>query len=177
MIAVISDSHIPRRAREIPEPFVEKMEKAEKIVHAGDLTSEEVYERVKEHCELVAVKGNCDSFELPTSEKIKVEGVKFGVYHGAGIKPRGHTPTLNKIASEDLEVDVLITGHTHQTEVTQASDSIILNPGSCTGVGGGSSRKTNPTMMTLTTSKESLKVSILEMKDEEIKKRKETIQL
>lgn len=147
MIAVVSDSHVPTRAEEIPKPIREEMKKADLIVHAGDFAEKAVYNGIEEYGELIAVKGNCDFFELPNSEKFERNGVKFGLYHGTGIKPRGDHETLQKIARDDLEVEVLITGHTHQEEISELDECTILNPGSCTGVSGGSNRESNPTMI------------------------------
>ena len=150
MIAVLSDSHVPNRSPGIAEEFMEKLEQAEIAVHCGDFATEEVYKDLDEQAkELVAVKGNCDFFDLPNSETFEYEGVEFGVYHGTGITPRGDHETLIDIARNKLEVQVLLTGHTHQQEAYQEDGVIILNPGACTGVGGGSYRGGDPMMMTV----------------------------
>ena len=176
MIAVISDSHIPKRAEKIPEEFHRKLEKADVTVHCGDFETQQVHEELKEKYDIIGVKGNCDHFQLEASQKFQASGIDFGVYHGAGITPRGHHPTLVKTA-ETLNVDVLFHGHTHQEEITQASKKILLNPGSCTGVGGGSSSKKNPTMMTVKASKDELEVKIWEIdrETEEIRVKEEEI--
>ncbi|MFB6159338.1 MAG: YfcE family phosphodiesterase [Candidatus Nanohalobium sp.] len=173
MIAVVSDSHVPSRAEKIPAEFREKMKKADLTVHAGDFAEREVYNSIDEYGDLVAVKGNCDFFDLPNSRTFEREETEFGVYHGTGITPRGDHDTLQKIATEDLEVDVLITGHTHQEEITVLENCVILNPGSCTGVGGGSARESSPTMMEINTEKEKLHVKLLEKKDGQIKVKQE----
>ncbi|MFQ3275384.1 MAG: putative phosphoesterase [Candidatus Nanohaloarchaea archaeon] len=168
MIAVISDSHVPNRAPEIPKAILDKVQEADKVVHCGDFASEEVYGELKKFNEdLVAVKGNCDFFELPNSETFSEEGVRFGVYHGTGITPRGDRETLLDIAENKLEVDVLLHGHTHQEEIHAEGGTLLLNPGSCTGVGGGSARQSNPTMMILEFD-EGLEVKLLELADGKI---------
>ncbi|QGA80541.1 YfcE family phosphodiesterase [Candidatus Nanohalobium constans] len=166
MIAVVSDSHVPTRAEKIPEPVREKMKGSDLIIHSGDFAEQEVYNGIEEYGELIAVKGNCDFFDLPNSKAFERDGVKFGAYHGTGINPRGDHDTLQKIAVEDLEVDILITGHTHHEELTELENCIILNPGSCTGVGGGSSRETNPTMIEI--DEEDMKAKLLELEDDEL---------
>lgn len=168
MIAVVSDSHVPTRAEKIPEEFREKMKESDLIVHAGDFAEREVYNGIEEYGELVAVKGNCDFFELPNSETFERNEVEFGVYHGNGITPRGDTDTLQKIAVEDLGVEVLITGHTHKEKIEELEDCLLLNPGSCTGVGGGSARESNPTMIEINEKREKLEVNILKKLDEEV---------
>jgi len=172
MIAVISDSHIPSRADKIPEKFWDRIERAEITVHAGDYAREETYNAVEEYSQkFYGVKGNCDFFEsekLEQSHTFEDRGLSFGVYHGTGISPRGHTPTLEKIALDDLEVDILITGHTHNEKIMETSKALLLNPGSCTGAGGGSSRPSNPTMMVINFTDAEMSVKILELEDEEV---------
>jgi putative phosphoesterase len=146
MITVISDSHMPNRAEKIPEEFHEKLEEADVAVHCGDFETEEKYQELREKYDIIGVKGNCDFFDIEVSEKFTKNGIEFGVYHGAGISPRGHHPTLAKTA-ETLNVEVLFHGHTHQQEIAEHDGKILLNAGSCTGVGGGSSSEKNPSMM------------------------------
>lgn len=169
MIALISDSHVPNRAPEIPKEIIEKVEEADLVVHCGDFATEKVYQELKQFNEnLVAVKGNCDFFDLPNSEIFEMKETKFGVYHGTGINPRGDHDTLVDIAQNKLEVDVLIHGHTHQEEIVKKDGTILLNPGSCTGVGGGSSRASNPTMIELEVDKNEIRVELLELKENKL---------
>lgn len=171
MIAVISDSHIPHRAESIPEEFLEKVREADLTVHCGDFETVEVYDMLdKTSQKLIAVKGNCDRFELPNSETFNRKDVEFGVYHGTGIVPRGDHDTLRKIAEEDLGVDVLLHGHTHQQEAEKVYGSILINPGSCTGVGGGSSKQGNPKMATVKLGDGVLEVILIEKTDKGIEK-------
>lgn len=150
MISVLSDSHVPNRSPGIAEEFMEKLEAADIAVHCGDFATEEVYEDLNNQSDrLIAVKGNCDFFDLPNSETFKHRGIEFGVYHGTGITPRGDRETLVDIAKNKLEVDILLTGHTHQQEAYKKDDVIVLNPGTSTGVGGGSYHGGDPQMMTL----------------------------
>ena len=169
-IAVISDSHIPSRADKIPEQFWDKIEKADITVHAGDYDRQETFNAVEEYSkEFYGVKGNCDFFEeekMKDSVCFKAEGLKFGVYHGTGITPRAHKPTLNKIAKEDLECDILIHGHSHQQEIHN-EEKLLLNPGSCTGAGGGTANPANPSMIIISVN-EDIEVKLLEKEGEEL---------
>jgi putative phosphoesterase len=172
MIAIVSDSHIPTRADEIPEPFWDKIEKADITVHAGDYDREETFNAVETYSEeFYGVKGNCDFFEaddLEQSHTFEHEELSFGVYHGTGITPRAHTPTLVKIAEEDLDAQILIHGHSHHEEIELEENTLLLNPGSCTGAGGGSARSSNPTMMTLEIENGEITAKILELEDEDV---------
>lgn len=169
MITVISDSHVPARSPGIPAEILERVEKADLSVHCGDFETREVYEELEQRSdEFVAVKGNCDRFSLQNSETFEWRGLKFGVYHGTGIAPRGDHDTLLDIAENKLEVDVLLHGHTHQDDIFHRDGTVLLNPGSCTGVGGGASSFSNPTMMELEVEEKSLEARILEKKGEQL---------
>lgn len=171
MIVVISDSHVPNRAKEIPKPVLDKVQEADKVVHCGDFATKEVFKELKDFNEnLVAVKGNCDFFELPNSEAFENEGVKLGIYHGTGITPRGDHETLLDIAENKLKVDILLHGHTHQEEIHEEDGTVLLNPGSCTGVGGGSARSSNPTIIELGFDK-TVNIKLYEEQDDELKVR------
>jgi putative phosphoesterase len=166
MIALISDSHVPNRAPEIPKEIIEKVEEADSVVHCGDFATEKVYNELEQFNEnLVAVKGNCDFFNLPNYETFERDGISFGVYHGTGINPRGDHETLLDIAQNKLEVDVLLHGHTHQEEIFFEDETVLLNPGSCTGVGGGSSSASNPTMIEFEADENEIKVELFELKE------------
>ena len=167
MIAVISDSHVPRRADGIPQRFIEVLEESEQAVHCGDFAEEQVKEKLEQSCDLVAVKGNCDFFDLPNSETFEKNGLKFGVYHGTGITPRGHRPTLVKIC-DDLEVDILLHGHTHKQEAVKEDGKILLNPGSCTGVSGGTARASAPQMMKIHLEEDELIVDLIKLQEGEM---------
>lgn len=175
MIAVISDSHVPRRADRIPEHFLEMVEEAELCVHAGDLVTREVLDDLREHADVMAVKGNCDLFELPNSESFRFAGKEFGVYHGTGISPRGHHPTLLGITRK-MGVDVLVHGHTHRQESVKKEGKLLINPGSCTGVGGGSSVSSDPTM-TVLREEEGIEVEEIVLSDGELKSSRQSFNL
>ncbi|MFB6209480.1 MAG: YfcE family phosphodiesterase [Candidatus Nanohaloarchaea archaeon] len=164
MIAILSDSHVPNRAPEIPQRLLERADKADKAVHCGDIVSKEIYYELEESFDdFVAVKGNCERFDLSTSEKFQIDGLEFGVYHGTGIHPRGDHDTLLEIARNKMEVDVLLHGHTHREEIFRSGDTILLNPGSCTGVGGGSATKSDPTMMEAEVRERTIRARLLEL--------------
>jgi len=168
MIAIISDSHIPSRAAEIPEEFLEKCDKAELVVHCGDFETEGVYEELNERFEnFVAVRGNIDRVDISKYEEFERNNIRFGVTHGTGISPRGHKPTLANIADQ-MDVKVLFHGHTHQQEAAEENGKVLLNPGSCTGVGGGSARPGNPKMMIVELNIV-FEVNLIELKNGELK--------
>jgi len=136
------DSHIPYRAERLPISFIEflKEKKPDIMVVTGDLVIYSVLESVRKFvAEIFAVRGNMDegrAAKLPIVVDFEVEGLKFSVFHGHGIYPRGDPQQLYHIAKKRA-AKFLITGHTHSPAITEFKDIVILNPGSVCGVWGG----------------------------------------
>lgn len=140
-IGAISDTHIPSRSYNLPEKVFEVFKDVDLILHAGDIEDLSVIEKLEEIAPVVAVSGNCDdNSDLNPTEVIEVEGIKIGLIHGV-VYPRGDTQQLYYLAKE-LGVDVLVSGHTHQSMIQQTKDILLLNPGSPT-----QPRLTDPTVM------------------------------
>ena len=156
LIGLISDTHIPDRNNKIPETVLEVFKGVKLIIHAGDLTSIGVKEELEKIAPVLAVQGNMDrtnNINLPKSLTKTIEGVKIGVKHGE-VYPRGDTQQLYYIAKE-LDVEVLISGHTHQAFIEQIDDVLLLNPGSPTVP-----RLADPTVMLMSVEKGKIDVEI-----------------
>ena len=131
LIGLISDTHIPDRAKEIPKKVLEAFSEVDLILHAGDLTSINVIYELSEIAPVLAVQGNMDratGIKLNATETIEVEGLKIGIAHGE-VYPRGDTQQLVYLAKE-LGADILVTGHSHQPKIEQTDGVLLLNPGS-----------------------------------------------
>ena len=62
VVAVISDTHMPRGARRLPEAFVERIRGADLLLHAGDFTTVAVLRELEAiGPPLLGVYGNVDS--------------------------------------------------------------------------------------------------------------------
>jgi len=121
---VLSDTHIPHRAREIPKKVWELVEEADVVLHAGDFTEEWVYEDLRSRASLVAVHGNMDSSalkaKLPRVAEADVLGHAVAVAHRIqAIPKRG-------------EHSLVITGHTHLPYIKVKAGTVYVNPGSPT---------------------------------------------
>ena len=85
-VAVISDTHLPRGARRLPELCLERLRPADLILHAGDLTSVALLEELEALGPPVeAVLGNVDEPALrallPEERIVEVAGVRIGMRH------------------------------------------------------------------------------------------------
>jgi putative phosphoesterase len=132
-IAIISDTHMPRRARRVPDACVEAMRSADCIVHAGDLSSIEVLDWLESLGPPVhAVHGNVDTAEvqarLPHTTSIDAGKIKLAVIHDAG-PAKGR---LSRMRRRFPDVDAVVFGHSHLPLHESADGLQIFNPGSPT---------------------------------------------
>lgn len=134
-IGVISDTHIPDRAKEIPKKIMDDFKNVDMIIHAGDLVDLAVLEKLKSVCSNVkAVWGNMDPDNLkkmlPEKEILKVGKHKIGVMHGYGA-PDNLIAKLSAIFKGD-GVDIIIFGHAHYSVNEKIDGVLFFNPGSAT---------------------------------------------
>jgi putative phosphoesterase len=132
-LAIISDTHMPKGNRRIPEACLERLRAADAIVHAGDLVAEEVLALLEGLGPPVhAVHGNVDEPEvlmrLPRVRIVEAEGVRILVTHDGG-------PAAGRLARLRRRfpgVDAVVFGHSH-IPLHEAEDGFqIFNPGSPT---------------------------------------------
>ena len=127
LIGLISDTHIPDRARQIPQKVLTSFKDVDLIIHAGDLTTQSVIDELEEIAPVMAIQGNMDrvaGFDLPKARVIDVEGVRIGVAHGE-VYPRADTQQLLYLAKQ-LDVNILVTGHSHQPKIEQLADRTVM---------------------------------------------------
>jgi putative phosphoesterase len=132
-IAIISDTHMPRGGRRLPEECVERLRAADLIVHAGDLIAESVLEELNRYGNLVAVHGNVDEPSLrsilPERRTIDVGQIKVGIVHDAGAS-RGR---MGRLREWFPDANAVVFGHSHIPLHECGSDGFqIFNPGSPT---------------------------------------------
>ena len=135
-IAILADTHMPRRAAKLPLPCLEEILKADVVIHAGDVSERLVIDEIRSctQAPLVAVHGNVDSDELrrtlPAEELVELEGdFTLAVIHDAG-PSRGR---LARMRRRFTTADAVIFGHSHIPLHETAEDGFqIFNPGSPT---------------------------------------------
>ena len=132
-IGIISDTHIPERALDLPKEIYAAFKDVELILHAGDLTSIDVLNSLTKICPVKAVLGNMDHPELRSKLKdkeiINVGKFKIGLTHGQG-HPKNLLTFVKGAFNEKL--NVIIFGHSH-TALNEKIDGVLyFNPGSPT---------------------------------------------
>lgn len=132
-IAIVSDTHMPKGKRELPEECVRICREADLIIHGGDFSEASVLEMFKGFGPpLVAVHGNIDSKDLrsrlPDTTTVEVESVRLGLIHDSGLR-KGR---LSRMRKRFPEHDAVIFGHSHLSLHEQGDGFQIFNPGSPT---------------------------------------------
>ena len=133
VLAVISDTHLPRGRRRLPAACVERLRRADRILHAGDLSSVAVLEELRRFGPpVIAVCGNVEEEalreHLPTQVEFELEGVRLGMVHDAG--PRA--TRLGRLRRRFPDADAVVFGHSHVPLLERDGDFQIFNPGSPT---------------------------------------------
>src|ERR671935_2639791 len=92
LIAGLSDTHLPRGSRRLPDAFVERIAHADLLLHAGDFSTLEVLRELEAiGPRLLGVHGNVDSADvrrlLPEERVVEAERARIGMVHDAGARP------------------------------------------------------------------------------------------
>jgi putative phosphoesterase len=133
-IVLVADTHVPKRARDLPDALWTAIERADLVVHAGDWVDERLLDEFERRARrLVGVWGNNDHGvlrdRLPEVARVEVEGVRFGVVHETGAA----TGREARCSARYADLDVLVFGHSHiPWDTTSESGLRLLNPGSPT---------------------------------------------
>jgi putative phosphoesterase len=134
LIAIISDTHLPRGERSLPEGCTRWLRQADLILHAGDFSTAAVFGQLSAlGPPLRGVHGNVDEpalqHLLPATLELDVEGVKIAMLHDAGVA-RGRMARLRRRFPSATAV---IFGHSHLPLQEWNGDGFqIFNPGSPT---------------------------------------------
>ncbi|KAB3537310.1 metallophosphoesterase family protein [Alkaliphilus pronyensis] len=134
-IGIISDTHMPKRAKKIPHEVLTAFKDVDLIIHAGDLCNEAVIKELEALAPVNAVCGNIDDIslqqKLPKKLNINANGFLIGVIHGDGGK-RGKTLDRAVEAFKEDNVDCIIFGHSHIPHISLRGEVLLFNPGSAT---------------------------------------------
>lgn len=133
LIAIIADTHLPRGRRELPERCVELLRGAELVLHAGDISTVDVLDRLRAlGPRVVAVHGNVDEpalrESLPVDVELDVGRARLAMTHDAG-PARGR---LARLRNRFPDADAVVFGHSHIPLLENDGRVQIFNPGSPT---------------------------------------------
>jgi putative phosphoesterase len=127
---VLADTHIPRRAKILPRELVPYLEKADLILHAGDLLEPSLLDEMALYAPVRAVKGNVDPPDLDLPETLEFEfgGARVAMIHDSGRK-EGRRKRLHR---RFPDARAIVFGHSHIPFLEDEDGLLLLNPGSPT---------------------------------------------
>lgn len=133
-LLLLSDTHVPKRARDLPAELWTAVDAADVVIHAGDWVDVPLLDALEARStRLVACYGNNDGPELrrrlPEIARAELDGVRLVVVHETG--PAAGRDA--RCAARFPDTDVLVFGHSHIPWDTTADTGLrLLNPGSPT---------------------------------------------
>ncbi|MDT0441422.1 metallophosphoesterase family protein [Streptomyces johnsoniae] len=133
-LLLTSDTHVPKRARQLPAELLAEVARADAVIHAGDWVDTATLDLLLARSRrLIGVYGNNDGpalrARLPREAFAELGGLRFGVVHETG-PARGREA---RCAARYPGLDVLVFGHSHiPWDTTAAGGLRLLNPGSPT---------------------------------------------
>ena len=152
-ILLFSDSHGNLRNM---KNAIENNENIQMVIHLGDcvadiLKIQEIYGNL--HFEYV--RGNNDwNADYGIEKCLEIEGKRIFITHG---HTYGVKNTYQRIIAKgnELKADVVVFGHTHQSEETFSDNMLLLNPGS---IGGDYYNNGKPTYFLMEITAEKIKI-------------------
>ena len=133
-LLLLADTHVPRRAHDLPTKVWDEVDRADVVVHAGDWMDVALLDALESRAErLIGCWGNNDGPELrarlPEVARATLDGLRLAVVHETG----SSAGRDRRMATAYDDVDVLVFGHSHIPWDTTAENGLrLLNPGSPT---------------------------------------------
>ncbi|MCI4673925.1 metallophosphoesterase family protein [Candidatus Mycolicibacterium alkanivorans] len=133
-LLLLADTHVPKRARDLPTQVWQEVERCDVVIHAGDWVELGLHDALSARSRrLIACWGNNDGPDvrarLPERADVILDGLRFTVVHETGAASGREA----RMAQRYPETDVLVFGHSHIPWDTTARTGLrLLNPGSPT---------------------------------------------
>ncbi len=133
-LVLTADTHVPKRAKDLPAALWKAIDAADAVVHAGDWVDVALLDSMQARAKrLIGVVGNNDgpalAARLPEVARAELDGLKLAVVHETG-------PAVGRerrCAQRFGDCDLLVFGHSHIPWDSMTPDGLrLLNPGSPT---------------------------------------------
>lgn len=133
-LLLLADTHLPTRARALPDAVWRAVDAADVVFHAGDWVEEPLLDELDARAaRLIGVFGNNDGTglraRLPEVAEAVIDGIRFAMIHETG----SATGRESRCEAQFPDADVLVFGHSHiPWDTTTPRGLRLLNPGSPT---------------------------------------------
>ena len=132
-VAVLADTHAPRRWKSCPPQVAAHLRGADLILHAGDVCTAAVLDELAAYAPVRAVRGNNDGPDVaawgaPETLDLDLGGLAVAMIHDSG--PANGRPT--RLRRRFPAADLVIFGHSHIPLDHTEHGQRIFNPGSPT---------------------------------------------
>ena len=132
-LLLMSDTHLPARAKRLPGRLWELVDDADLVIHAGDWVTAALLDKLEQRVEVLGVWGNNDGADLrgrlPEVARRDLHGIRFAVIHETG----DAASRERRMDAAFPDTDVLVFGHSHiPWDTTTPQGLRLLNPGSPT---------------------------------------------
>ena len=164
-IVIVGDTHA-RDFKELPREMIDVIQEADQVIHVGDYVSKNVLDgfiSLKGQA-FEGVCGNADPQAIreivPSKKIIEISGIRIGITHPVIGGPSEKSKKRALALFKEDSVDIIIYGHTHDSEINNVGHILVINPGK------GYIEYNSfgpPTSIALLTIGEEIKVDIIEL--------------
>jgi uncharacterized protein len=133
-LLLLADTHVPKRAKDLPPAVWAAVDDADVVLHAGDWVDVPLLDALEARSRrLIGCYGNNDGpalrDRLPEIAYAELDGLRVAVVHETGGKEKRES----RCAQRFPDTDLLVFGHSHiPWDTTAATGLRLLNPGSPT---------------------------------------------
>lgn len=133
-IGIISDTHMPTRAKQLPQAVRKGLSGVDMILHAGDWTKLDVVDALEQIAPVDGVAGNNDGEDIVQKfgrkKILTLAGYRIGIVHGDGFKKTTEVRAWEAFSGD--KVDIILFGHSHVPFLREHQGVLVFNPGSPT---------------------------------------------
>lgn len=171
LVLCIGDLHIPHRSVDLPREFKNLLVpgKVHQTLCTGNICTKEVQDYLKTISpNLTIVRGDFDEGNHPDEEVLEIGDFKIGLCHGHQVVPWGDLECLASLQRR-MDVDILVSGHTHEFKAYKYEDCLLINPGSASGAYGAMNDEAAPSFVLMDINNGKAIAYVYELIDGEIK--------
>ncbi len=131
-IGLITDTHIPEAAKELPPQVADVFHDVELILHAGDIYDLSVLDELERIAPVLAVLGDDDHYRLAEDKRVQKEQMLELAGHHVWLMHEGPWFKRASPRRPDHTPDVIVHGHSHDARIRNLDGVLTVGSGSAT---------------------------------------------